>query len=161
MAVEAALRVKGLPYDRVELTAGQHVAEMQRIYGEGRGTVPGLLLDGEPVHGSRAILARLEQLQEAPTLYPEPLRDEIREAEQWGDDEELQDLGRRLPWGALQFRPEAMGTFAGGEPLDGPAPTLRSSTYTAAGATTRSPPHVSMTILPGYPTSSRTSTPLP
>ncbi len=120
MAVEAALRVKGLPYDRVELTAGQHVAEMQRIYGEGRGTVPGLLLDGEPVHGSRAILARLEQLQEAPTLYPEPLRDEIREAEQWGDDEELQDLGRRLPWGALQFRPEAMGTFAGGEPLDGP-----------------------------------------
>ncbi len=120
MAVEAALRVKGLPYDRVALTAGQHVEEMQRIYGEGRGTVPGLLVDGEPVHGSRSILARLEQLQEAPTLYPEPLRDEIREAEQWGDDEELQDLGRRLPWGALQFRPEAMGTFAGGEPLDGP-----------------------------------------
>jgi hypothetical protein len=25
-----------------------------------------------------------------------------------------------MPWGALYFRPEAMGTFAGGEPLDGP-----------------------------------------
>ena len=30
----------------------------------------------------------------------------------------LQDLGRRLPWGALHFRPEAMGTLAGGGPLD-------------------------------------------
>ena len=28
-------------------------------------------------------------------------------------------LGRRLPWGALHFRPEAMGSFGGaGEPLD-------------------------------------------
>ena len=41
----------------------------------------------------------------------------MREAERWGD-EELQDLGRRLPWGALHFRPEAMGTFAGGGALD-------------------------------------------
>jgi glutathione S-transferase len=119
MTVEAALRLKGLAYDRVALTPGRHVEEMQRIYGEGRGTVPGLVLDGEPVHGSRAILARLEQLQAQPTLYPEPFGDEIREAERWGD-EELQDLGRRLPWGALHFRPEAMGTFAGGAPLDGP-----------------------------------------
>ena len=43
----------------------------------------------------------------------------MREAERWGDDE-LQDLGRRLPWGALYFRPESMGTFAGpgAPPLD-------------------------------------------
>ena len=119
MTVEAALRLKGLAYDRVALTAGPHVEEMQRIYGEGLTTVPGLLVDGEPVHGSRAILARLEQLQADPTLYPEPLGDEIREAERWGDAE-LQDLGRRLPWGALHFRPEAMGTFGGGARLDGP-----------------------------------------
>ncbi|QEC49369.1 hypothetical protein FSW04_18530 [Baekduia soli] len=41
----------------------------------------------------------------------------MAEAARWGDDE-LQDLGRRLPWGALHFRPEALGTFAGGPPLD-------------------------------------------
>jgi glutathione S-transferase len=41
----------------------------------------------------------------------------VREAERWGDAE-LQDLGRRLPWGALHFRPEAMGTFGGADPLD-------------------------------------------
>ena len=39
---------------------------MQEIYGEGHSTVPGMLIDGEPVHGSRAILARLEQLSPEP-----------------------------------------------------------------------------------------------
>jgi hypothetical protein len=47
-------------------------------------------------------------------LYPS---DTVREAERWGD-EGLQDLGRRLPWGALHF-PEAVGTFGGVGPLDG------------------------------------------
>jgi glutathione S-transferase len=116
MTVAAALRYKGLEYQRVDLTAGEHVERMQEIYGEGHSTVPGMLVDGEPVHGSRAILQRLESLAPEPTLYPS---EDVREAERWGD-EELQDLGRRLPWGALHFRPEAMGTFAGGEPLDGP-----------------------------------------
>lgn len=119
MTVEAGLRLKGLRYERIALTPGPHVEEMQRIYGDGRSTVPGLLIDGEPVHGSRAILSRLEEMVEEPTLYPGPHADEIREAERWGD-EELQDLGRRLPWGALHFRPEALGTFGGSAPLDGP-----------------------------------------
>jgi glutathione S-transferase len=119
MAVEAALRRKGLEYERVELTAGPHVQEMQRLYGEGRSTVPGLLIDGEAVHGSRPIFARLEELAPEPALFPEPIADAVREAERWGDDE-LQDLGRQLTWGALHFRPEALGTFAGGAPLDAP-----------------------------------------
>jgi glutathione S-transferase len=119
LAVEAALRHKGLEYERVALTAGQHVDDMQAVYGEGRSTVPGMLIDGEPVHGSRPIFARLEELAPEPALFPEPRAGEIREAERWGD-EEFQDLCRRLPWGALHFRPEAMGTFGGAEPLDGP-----------------------------------------
>ena len=117
MTVEAALRRKDLEYERVALTPGPHVEEMQKIYGEGHHTVPGLLVDGEPVHGSVAILERLEQLTPDPPLYPGDKADAVREAELWGD-RELQDLGRRLPWGALHFRPEAMGTFGGGEPLD-------------------------------------------
>ena len=119
MTVEAALRLKGLEYERVALTPGEHPPEMERIYGEGHATVPGLLIDGEPVHGSRAILDRLEGLAADPSLYPEAIADDVREAERWGD-EELQDLGRRLPWGALHFRPEAMGTFGGADPLDAP-----------------------------------------
>jgi len=116
MTATAALRLKGLQHERVELAPGEHVQAMQEIYGEGNHTVPGMLVDGEPVHGSRAILARLEELVPEPALYPS---EDVREAERWGD-EELQDLGRRLPWGALHFRPEAMGTFAGAGPLDGP-----------------------------------------
>ena len=116
MTVTAALRLKGLEFDRVDLPAGPHVEQMQEIYGEGNSTVPGLLIDDEPVHGSRAILARLEELEPEPVLYP---NEEVREAERWGD-EELQDLGRRLPWGALHFRPELLATMFGGAVLDGP-----------------------------------------
>lgn len=115
MTATAALRLKGLEYERVEFAPGPHVEQMRAIYGEERHTVPGMLVDGEPVHGSRAILARLEELAPEPALYP---NDAVREAERWGD-EELQDLGRRLPWGALHFRPEAVGTFGGAGPLDG------------------------------------------
>jgi len=116
MTVEAALRLKGLEFERIDLAPGTHNEEMEKIYGEGNRTVPGVVIDDEPVHGSVAILRRLEELEAEPALYPD---DAVAEAERWGDDE-LQDLGRRLPWGALHFRPEAMGTFGGGEPLDPP-----------------------------------------
>lgn len=118
MTVARALELKELPFERVDFTPGPHIEEMTKIYGEGNATVPGLLVDGEPVHGSRAILARLEEIRPEPALFPADRADDVAEAERWGDDE-LQDLGRRLPWGALAFRPEALGTFGGGEPLDG------------------------------------------
>jgi glutathione S-transferase len=117
MTVEAALRLKGIAFERVDLAPGTHNAEMERMYGAGRRTVPGVMIGDEPVHGSREILARIEALVPEPALYPAARADEVREAERWGDDE-LQDLGRRLPWGALHFRPEAMGTFGGGGTLD-------------------------------------------
>jgi glutathione S-transferase len=117
MTADVALRLKGLEFERVDLTPGAHNQAMEEIYGDGHRTVPGLMVDDEPVHGSRAILARLEELRPDPPLYPEPIADAVRDAERWGD-EELQDLGRRLPWGALHFRPEALGTFGGGGPLD-------------------------------------------
>jgi glutathione S-transferase len=116
MTVAAALELKGLAYERVDFPHTERLERMQEIYGEGNSTVPGVLIDGEPVHGSRSILARLEALAPEPSLFP---TEEVREAERWGD-QALQDLGRCLPWGAMHFRPESMGTFAGGAPLDGP-----------------------------------------
>src|SRR4051794_28070515 len=87
LTAEAALRFKGLEFERVVLKPGEHNAEMERIYGDGRRTVPGLLLDGEPVHGSLAIVERIEALAPEPTLYPEPIAEAVRHAEQWGDAE--------------------------------------------------------------------------
>ena len=117
MTAQAALEHKGLEFERVDLAAGEHTSRMEEVYGPGRTTVPGLLVGDEPVHGSVAILRRLEELQPEPALYPDPNADRVREAEEWADGE-LQDLGRRLPWGVLRWRPEALGTFGGGEPLD-------------------------------------------
>jgi len=113
-AAAAAIRLKGLEFERIDLSL-PHSEEMASIYGEGNTTVPGMLLDGEPVHGTRAIMERLDALVAEPPLLGS---DEVRAAERWAD-EELQPLGRRLPWGALHFRPEYMGTFtAGGSVLD-------------------------------------------
>jgi len=116
MTVAAAIELKGLEYERIDFPYAEREEKMEAIYGEGRSRVPGAVIDGEPIHGSRAIMARLEQLEPEPALYPS---DAVREAERWAD-EELQDLGRGLTWGALHFRPESMGTFAGGPPLDAP-----------------------------------------
>lgn len=118
-AVEAALRLKGLEFELVDVTepGGAHTEAMEAIYGAGNGTVPGLLIDGEPVHGSRPIMARLEELAPEPPLFPSAIAAEVREAERWGD-EELQQLGRDLAWGALHFRPECLGLLGGAGPLD-------------------------------------------
>ena len=157
MTADAALRLKGLDFERVDLHPGPHVEEMQKIYGEGNATVPGLLVDDEPVHGSRAILARIEEIEPEPSLYPAGRADAVREAERWGD-EELQDLGRRLPWGAMYFRPESMGTFGGPVRWTRPAPTSPSSTCAPPGSTTGSPPSGWPTTWPVCPGSSITST---
>lgn len=96
---------------------GSHQEEIERIYGEGKRTVPGMLIGDEAVHGSTEILWRLDDLFPEKPLYPAGLAEAVREAELWADGD-LQDLGRRLPWSALHFRPEAMGTFAGAGQLD-------------------------------------------
>ena len=117
MTAEAGLKLKGLDYERVDFQPGPHVEEMASRYGEGNTTVPGLMVDDEPVHGSRAILERLEQIAPDPPFFPDGKADQVREAERWGD-EELQDLGRRLTFGAMHFRPESMGTLGGAGQLD-------------------------------------------
>ena len=116
-AAERALEIKNLEFEKIDLAPGEHNAAMEEIYGEGNRTVPGLVVDGEAIHGSSAIFAKLEEIAPDPPLYPEPIADRVREAERWGD-EELQQLGRNLGWGALHFRPEAMGTMGGAGPLD-------------------------------------------
>ncbi|MGE4427344.1 MAG: glutathione S-transferase N-terminal domain-containing protein [Solirubrobacteraceae bacterium] len=117
--VRRALTLKGLEYERVDLTFGRHNGEAEAIYGAGATTVPGVVIDDEPVHGTVAILRRLEELRpDVAPLYPAALGTALKDAEEWADGE-LQDLGRRLPWAALHFRPERFGALLGQPPLDG------------------------------------------
>jgi glutathione S-transferase len=117
LAVSAALDRLGHEYETVELISGKHGEEIERLYGEGRRTVPALLVDDEPVHGTAAIFARLDELHPDAPLYPEATADAIHEAEA-GVAEDLQMSARVLVFGALHFRPESMGTFAGAGQLD-------------------------------------------
>jgi glutathione S-transferase len=117
LAVSAALDRFGHEYETVELISGKHGEEIERLYGEGHRTVPALLVDDEPVHGTATIFARLDALHPDAGLYPEGAAEAIREAEA-GVAEDLQMSARVLAFGALHFRPESMGTFAGAGQLD-------------------------------------------
>ena len=125
-AVEAALRMKGLAYRRVDLLpVVSRVLQRRRF---GRATVPAVTFpDGARVVGSRAILRELDaRVAEPPLLPPEddPAHDIVERAEAWGD-EVLQPLVRRLIWAALRRRPEAMTSYGSGAGLPIPDPLAR------------------------------------
>jgi glutathione S-transferase len=122
--VEAALDLKGLPYERVDLLPGlSSVAQLARF---GRRTVPGLVVDGYKVSGSRLILRTLDGLKAEPRLYSgDPA---VEEAERWGDDE-LQSAARWAIVYALKTNPAAGDSFLAGAnvpPL--PAPLAHQAT---------------------------------
>lgn len=117
LAVTAALDRAGLEYETVTFKIGEQGDDIEAIYGDGRRTVPAMLVDDEPVHGTIPIFERIDELAAETELYPEAVAAAIREAER-GLAEDVQTAARVLTFGALQFRPEAMGTFAGAGPLD-------------------------------------------
>jgi glutathione S-transferase len=124
-AVEAALRLKGIEFKRVDLLPSIEMLAGPLLYG-GR-TVPGMRLDGEKLVGSRTIMRRLDELRADPPLLP-PSGDanyaRVLEAERWGD-EVLQSVPRRILDVAFLRRPAAMESYAGDAKLPLPRPLLR------------------------------------
>jgi glutathione S-transferase len=116
-AVEAALGVKGIPYERVD-----HLPLLGRLPMRvrfGPATVPALELPGgKRVTGSGAIMRALDERVPTPPLLP-PAGDERRPAVEraatWGE-EVLQPLARRLIWAALRRAPGAMLAYASDAP---------------------------------------------
>jgi len=111
VTVELALQRKGIPYKTTELPPPLHAA-IQRVR-TGKRTVPSMVLDGEKVSGSRAILRRIDAYVPTPPLYgtTDAERMRIEAAEQWGD-EDLQALVRRILWPTLARSPESLGSFS-------------------------------------------------
>ncbi len=124
-AVQEAMRLKGIPYRRVDLLPlVPHLIGPLRYGGS---TVPGMRIGGERILGSRPIMRRLDELAPEPPLLPpvgDPDRALVLEAERWGD-EELQSVPRRLLDVALVRVPAAMESYAGDAKLPLPPALLR------------------------------------
>jgi glutathione S-transferase len=107
-AVEAALNLKDVPYNRVDWLPVIHRALGRTAYGAR--TVPGIKFEsGEKLAGSRAIMRRLDELKPEPPLYPAG-DTRVEEAEAWGDGV-LQEVARRLSWAVLKRVPRAAESF--------------------------------------------------
>ncbi len=125
-AVEAALRLKSIEYERVDLLPLTQLMMGPLRYGGN--TVPGLRVDGERLAGSRTIMRRLDVLAPEPPLLP-PLSDAVArahvlEAERWGD-EVLQAVPRRILDAAFLRDPSVMESYAGDAKLPLPRAMLR------------------------------------
>ena len=136
-AIELALQLKGVPYERVDLLPVTAKLQQRRRFGGP--TVPGVVFaDGEHVLGSRAIVRELEHRAPEPPLLPlnGRARREVEDAERWGD-EVLQPLGRRLTWASLRRRPALVMSYSEGADLPVPAPLARLSAPLVAQAAAR------------------------
>jgi glutathione S-transferase len=110
-AVEAALRLKSMPFERIDLLPmTQLLVGPPRYRGK---TVPGIRIGGERLTGSRTIMRRLDELTPEPSLLPEvgdPARVRVLEVECWGD-EEFQDVARDILPRAFVRNPAVMESF--------------------------------------------------
>jgi glutathione S-transferase len=124
-AVEAALALKSIDYDRVDLLPLSQILVGRLRYGGT--TVPGMRLGGERIVGSRPIMRRLDSLVPTPALVPapdDPSYTAVLEAERWGE-EAFQSLPRRIIDAAFLRRPAAMESYAADAKLPLPGPLLR------------------------------------
>lgn len=125
-AVEVALRLKSIDYERIDFLPLSQLMMGPLRYGGT--TVPGLRIDGERLAGSRTIMRRLDKLTPEPSLLP-PLSDAVArarvlEAERWGD-EVLQAVPRRILDAAFLRDPACMESYAGDAKLPLPRAMLR------------------------------------
>ena len=110
LAAELMLKRKGVDYRRVDLVAGVH-RPLLRLLGFPGITVPALRFpDGVRIQGSRNLSRALDVLYPERPLFPADRREEVEQAEQWGDLA-LQEVPRRLAWWGLRRRPEAVNSF--------------------------------------------------
>ncbi|HXR28665.1 MAG TPA: glutathione S-transferase N-terminal domain-containing protein [Solirubrobacteraceae bacterium] len=124
-AVEAAMRQKGIAFQRVDLLPMSQMLIGPLRYGGG--TVPGMRIGGERLVGSRTIMRRLDELAPEPPMLPapgDPSYARVLEAERWGD-EVFQSVPRRLIDAAFLRRPAAMESYAGDARLPLPRALLR------------------------------------
>jgi glutathione S-transferase len=110
VAVEAALRLKGLEYEREDLAFG--LSNFKQVMRFGNRTVPAVTIGRHRVTGSRLIMRTLEGIQPDPRLVPSDpeLRARVDEADEWGDFV-LQEQTRWIVLAGVAKHPEAFASF--------------------------------------------------
>lgn len=110
VAVEAALRLKNLEYEREDLALG--LSNFKQVMRFGHRTVPAMTVGNHRVTGSRLIMRTLEGIQPDPSLVPSDpeLRAKVDEADEWGDFV-LQEQTRWIVLAAVAKHPEAFASF--------------------------------------------------
>ncbi len=124
-AVEAAMQLKSIDFDRVDLLPMSQLMIGPLRYGGV--TVPGMRRNGERLVGSRTIMRRLDELAPEPPLLPpvgSPTYAQVLEAERWGD-ETFQSVPRRILDLCFLSRPEAMLSYVGDAKLPLPVGLMR------------------------------------
>jgi glutathione S-transferase len=124
VAVEVALRMKAIEFERVDLLPLSQVLVGPLRWGSGR--VPGMRVGDERIAGSRAIMRKLDELAPEPPLLPadDGLRRRVLDVERWGD-EVLQSVPRRIIDMAFLRSPASMEGYAGDAKLPLPTAMLR------------------------------------
>ena len=117
--VEAALRLKGLPYDVTELPNVLHIPHQLLRFGVP--TVPTMRLGDEKVCTSPKILRRLDCLQPEPLLYPSA---DVADVEAWVVAE-LQPVARRAVNRAAVRHHASVPSFFERSRLPLPSPVIR------------------------------------
>lgn len=123
-AVEVALGMKSIPYSRIDLLPLVPVAVGPVLWGGT--TVPGIRMNGERLVGSRTIMRKLDTMVPDPPLLPaeEDRREQVLEAERWGD-EVFQSMPRRILDAAFLRDAGCMESYAAEAKMPLPRPMLR------------------------------------
>jgi glutathione S-transferase len=120
VAVALMLEHKGIPYKRTDLMPVVSKGVLRAV-GFAGNTVPALKIDGDKVQGSRQIARELDRLRPQPPLFPDDpaRREEVEEAERFGD-EELQHPIRQLLWWGFKHDRNPMASYSEGAKLGVP-----------------------------------------
>ncbi len=123
-AVEVAMRLKSIPYHRVDLLPMVQMAVGPVLWGGM--TVPGVRVNGEKLVGSRTIMRKLDAMAPEPPLLPADAarREQVLEAERWGD-EVFQSMPRRILDAGFLRDASCMESYAGDAKMPLPRPMLR------------------------------------
>ena len=126
-AAQLMLDHKGIPWGQVDVP-NVLCRPFLRARGFPGPTVPAMVLDGRKVQTTRAISRMLDEVRPEPALFPaDPgRRQEVEEAERWGD-EVLQPVPRRIAAATLVRNRSGIATFLE-RPLLGMPPRMVAAT---------------------------------